>query len=148
MIDTQVCGVCTATEAYVNAALYNSLSCHQVCVEQGGHGVGLDRRNMPECFGRNTWMDGSSWIFRQSCKGHIMRYRNGGARGGTVVWGTALQAGRSRVRLFIDRILPAALWPMRLTQPLTKMSTRNNVWAVKAACAYDWQPYRFHVSVV
>jgi len=41
-----------------------------------------------------------------------------GARGGAVGWGTALQAGRSRVRfpmvsleLFIDIILPAALWP-------------------------------------
>ena len=41
-----------------------------------------------------------------------------GARGGTVGWGTALQAGRSRVRFpmvslefFIDIILPATLWP-------------------------------------
>ena len=41
-----------------------------------------------------------------------------GARGGAVGWGTALQAGRSRVRLpmvslelFIRMILPAALWP-------------------------------------
>ena len=40
------------------------------------------------------------------------------ARGSAVVWGTALQAGRARVRLamvseafFIDIILPAALWP-------------------------------------
>jgi hypothetical protein len=48
MIDTQVCGVCTAAEAYVNAALRNSLLCHQVRLEQGDHGVGLDHRNMPE----------------------------------------------------------------------------------------------------
>ena len=41
-----------------------------------------------------------------------------GARGGAVDWGTALQAGRSRVRFpmlsldfFIDIILLAALWP-------------------------------------
>ena len=41
-----------------------------------------------------------------------------GARGGTVGLGTALQAGRPRVRFlmvsvefFIDIILPVALWP-------------------------------------
>ena len=41
-----------------------------------------------------------------------------GTRGGAVGWGTALQAGRSRVRFpmvslefFIDIILPAAVWP-------------------------------------
>jgi len=41
-----------------------------------------------------------------------------GARGGAVGWGTALQAGRSRVgfpmvslEIFIDIILPVALWP-------------------------------------
>ena len=44
-------------------------------------------------------------------------YYNLGVRGGAVVWGTALLAGRSRVRFpmvskefFIDVILPAALW--------------------------------------
>ena len=43
---------------------------------------------------------------------------NKGARGGTFGWGTALQAGRSRVwfpmvslEFFIDIILPNALWP-------------------------------------
>jgi len=51
------------------------------------------------------------------------------ARGGAVGCGTALQAGRSRVRYpmvaleyFIDIILPVALG---LTQPLTEMRTRN-----------------------
>ena len=45
-----------------------------------------------------------------------------GLRGGAVGWDTALQAGRSRVRLwmvFIDLILPAAVWPwgrLRLQQ--------------------------------
>jgi len=41
-----------------------------------------------------------------------------GARGGAVGRGTALQAGRSRIRFpmvslefFIDIILPSALWP-------------------------------------
>jgi hypothetical protein len=41
-----------------------------------------------------------------------------GARGDAVGWGTALQAGRSRVRIpvvsvgfFIDLILPIGLWP-------------------------------------
>jgi hypothetical protein len=45
---------------------------------------------------------------------------------------TALQAGRLRVRFpmvslefFIDIILPSALWPLGLTQPLTEMSTKN-----------------------
>ena len=46
--------------------------------------------------------------------------------------GTALQAGRSRVRFPIlslkfptDIVLPAALWPLGSTHPLTEMSTRN-----------------------
>ena len=32
------------------------------------------------------------------------------------------------IRFFIDIILPAALWPFELTQPLTEMSTRNIFW--------------------
>jgi hypothetical protein len=58
-----------------------------------------------------------------------------GARGGVVGLYTALQAGGSRVRFpmvslefFIGVILPAALWPLELTQPLTEMSTRNISW--------------------
>jgi hypothetical protein len=69
---------------------------------------------------------------------------NIGVCGVAVGWGTELQAGRSRVRFtmvslefFIDIILPAALWPLVSTQPLTEMSTRNiyHRWGVKAAAA-------------
>jgi len=49
---------------------------------------------------------------------------------------------------FIYIILPAALWPLGLTQPLTEMSTRNVSWGVKAAGAYGWQPYHLHVPIV
>ena len=48
----------------------------------------------------------------------VNNHLNIGARGGAIGWGTALQAGRSRVRFpmvsmefFIDVILPAAIWP-------------------------------------
>jgi len=58
-----------------------------------------------------------------------------GARGGAVGWGTALQAGRSRVRFpmvslefFIDIILSSRTMALGLTQPLTEMSTSNIYW--------------------
>jgi hypothetical protein len=35
-----------------------------------------------------------------------------------------------------------------LTQPLTEMSTWNNSLGVKAAGAYDWQPYHLHLPTV
>ena len=35
-----------------------------------------------------------------------------------------------------------------LTQPLTEMSIRNISWLVKAAGAWGWQPYHFHVPIV
>jgi hypothetical protein len=54
--------------------------------------------------------------------------------------GTALQAGRSRVRflmgslgVFNDLVLPAALTTVRSTQPLTEISSRGVFWGVKAA---------------
>jgi len=34
-----------------------------------------------------------------------------------------------------------------LIQPLTEMSTRNIFWGVKAAEAYNWQTYHFHVLI-
>ena len=64
-----------------------------------------------------------------------------GARGGAVGWGTALQAGRSRVRFpmvslefFIDNPSGRTM-ALGSTQPLTEMSTRNISWGVKAAGA-------------
>jgi len=66
----------------------------------------------------------------------------GHAAGGAVGWGTALQAIRPRVlfpmvslEFFIDIILPAVLWHLGFTQPVTEMSTRNISWGVKAAGA-------------
>jgi hypothetical protein len=55
-----------------------------------------------------------------------------GAPCSVVGLGSMLQAGRSRIRFpvrsldfTIDLILPAALWPLGSTQPLTEMSTSN-----------------------
>jgi len=36
---------------------------------------------------------------------------------------------------------------LRLTQPLTEMSTTNISWGVKAAGAYGW-PYHLHMPIV
>jgi hypothetical protein len=57
-----------------------------------------------------------------------------GARGGAVGWGTALRAGRSRVR-FPMVALEFVTMALGLTQPLTEMSTRNISWGVKEAGA-------------
>jgi len=58
-----------------------------------------------------------------------------GARGGAVGWGTALQAGMSRVRfpmalieIFVDINHSGRTMAMGLTQPLTEMSTRSISW--------------------
>ena len=54
-----------------------------------------------------------------------------GARGGAVGWGTALQAGRSRVRFigFLHWHNPSGrTMALGSTQPLTEISTRNVSW--------------------
>jgi len=64
------------------------------------------------------------------------------ARGGTVGWGTALQAGMSRVP-FPMGVVGYFHWhnpsgrtmTLGSTQPLTEMSTRNISWGIKAAGA-------------
>jgi hypothetical protein len=83
-----------------------------------------------------------------------------GACGGTVGWGTVLQARGSQVRFpmvwvqfFIDIILPATLQAMGSTQPPTNKSIRNislegkGSWCVGLtlphSCAYcheSWEP--------
>ena len=78
-----------------------------------------------------------------------------------ICWGPTLQARGYRTRsptvsleFFIDIILPAALWPLGSTQPLTEMSTRNISWVGKggrwvgltslptscADCLEIWEP--------
>ena len=69
-------------------------------------------------------------------------------------WGTALRAGRSRVRFhivslefFIDIILPVALWSWDHS-----VSNRNEYQeyflGVKEAGAWGWQPYHLRVLIV
>jgi hypothetical protein len=43
--------------------------------------------------------------------------------------------GFNSLEFFTGIILPAAIWPLGSTQPLTEMSTRNISWRVKAAGA-------------
>ena len=73
---------------------------------------------------RQTYLTSMTWYllerrtnFRSKTRLSQCRIPHG-ARGSAVGWGTALQAGRSRVRfpmvsleIFIHIILPAALWP-------------------------------------
>jgi len=61
-------------------------------------------------------------------------------------WDNALQAARQWVRFpmvslefFIDTLVVGS------TQPLTEMSTKNITGGVKAASAWGWQLYHFHV---
>ena len=84
--------------------------------------------------GLNEYYNNEINKWTQKARMYILR----GVRGGAVGWGTAVQAGRSRVRFpmvslefFIDIILPATLWPWGSTQPLTEMSTRNIFWGLR-----------------
>jgi hypothetical protein len=62
--------------------------------------------------------------------------------GGAVGWGTELQAGMWRIRFpiewlgfFIDLMLLAALWALRLTQPLEKNEYQDYFLGIKTAGA-------------
>ena len=65
----------------------------------------------------------------------VLPINTDGARGGAVGWGTALQAGKSRVRLpmvslefFVEHNPSGRTMALGPTQPLTQMSTRNTSW--------------------
>jgi hypothetical protein len=81
---------------------------------------------------------------------YITSFYRHARRCGAVGWGTALQSGRSRVRFGIFHWHNPVGRTMALgsTQPLTEMSTRNISCGVKAAGAYDWQPYHLHMPIV
>ena len=64
-----------------------------------------------------------------------------GVRGGAVEWRATLQAGTSRVRFpiwsfgfFINLIIPSAIWPLSLTQPLTEKSKKDVFWGKGGRC--------------
>ena len=72
-----------------------------------------------------------------------------------VGWGT-VATNRKVAGSILDGVLVICLWhnpsgrtmALRLTQPLTEMSTRDISWGVKAAGALGWQPYHLHVPIV
>jgi hypothetical protein len=78
-----------------------------------------------------------------------------GPCGGAVGWGTALQAGMSRVRLpmmsfgIINWYNPFdSTVALGLTRPSTEMSTRSVSLGVEAAGAQGWRPYHHPVPIV
>ena len=94
----------------------------------------------------------TSWKSRKAVTQFWIECR---ARGGAVLWGTAIQAARSRVR-FSKPLFGIFHWDnpsgrtmtLGLTLHLTEMSPRNISLGVKAAGVYGWQPYHFHVLIV
>ena len=59
------------------------------------------------------------------------------------------KVARSIPDVFINLILPAGRTvALRLTQPLTEMSTRNISWGVRTTGALGWQPCHLHVPTV
>jgi hypothetical protein len=79
---------------------------------------------------RVTFSSFASWRHkRKGPQNYIIKLSiKPGVSSGAVGWGTALQAGMTRVWLFIHIILPVALWSRGWTQPPIEMSTRNISW--------------------
>jgi hypothetical protein len=86
------------------------------------------------------------WLDVLKCIGRVLGVWYSGS---AVGWGTALQAGRSRV------VIEISCWhdpsgrtmALGLTQPLTEMSTRCISWGVKASGGSGWQSYHLHVPI-
>ena len=88
---------------------------------------------------QTTRLKFNSARFPCKCITHVQF--NSGVRGGAVGLGTALQAGRSRIRrpmvsmeFFIDIILPGRTMTLGLTQPLTENSIRIISWGKGGRC--------------
>jgi hypothetical protein len=73
-----------------------------------------------------------------------------GVRGGTVGWGTALHAGRSRVGICRWHNPSCRSMALGWTQPLKEMSTRAVFWGggVKTSGTQGCKPYHLHMPIV